>query len=453
MWSLIPVDKYANFVNGDNELLKFKNDIVLCQQANMLFLPKFLSINNPHPDLIRYDDPSFCEVEYPWLEFTGTLRDEQVEMIAPFLNMYTASNLMHGCLKARPGAGKTVMGINLACVMKKRCAIVINNTALYEQWIDAIINFTNCTREQIGTIQGSTFKVDNCPFIVIMVQTLTSKVKNGLSEFYSKMKELGIGFVLFDECHHSTSGPKYALASLLFNTINIVGLSATPFVSGLHQILMHNTVGPIVSDVKRYDMKPKVTILKFNSGLGQKYYRSLSFLGDMIKQRAKYNSIITSSESYIKLLIELNGMFLNKGHRLLNIFFTKKQVNEVSSALTKSGITNIKFFSEQRQLDKTSDKNLVATYQFAGEGFDYKELSALIIAIPLSGRKSLIQVIGRILRQHSDKLPPEVIIFVDESFGKMFTNDIPKIRGVIETEFSCLIEELSAQEYLNRNRS
>lgn len=440
MWSVIPENEFQKFINSYPNLDEFKEEIILYKNNNNFILPKFTYLFYPHPSIYIFRDPNFISKDFPELTFTGSLRSEQIEMLAPFTNGFKLSNILFGCLKARPGAGKTVMGVYLACLIKKCTLILINNTGLADQWRDTILKMTNCTENDIGLIQADTFDVENKPFIIGMVQTFYSKVKRNLSEFYNKIKKVGIDFVLFDECHHSITGPKYALSSLVLNTKNLVGLSATPFVNGLHEFLMVNTVGNTISDSKRYDLKPKCIIVKFNSKLSSNYIQRIYHSGDMLKQRAVYNSIISSSSDYLNCVYELNKTLHNQGHRIINIVFTKKQVNDISNYLNERDIKNIEFYGEQRELNREDDHCLVATYKFAGEGFDYKELSALIIATPLSGKKSLIQTIGRILRSYPDKIQPVCYIMIDMALGKLFSKEIPKISRIIQDEFEIPVQ-------------
>ena len=435
MWSVIAKENFQNFINRYPKLKQFEEECILLSNDKFFFLPKFTGFITPHPDIILHNDPTFIPATRNNLEFIGKLKDEQVSMVAPFKNMLQPSNKMWGCLKARPGAGKTVMGVYLASLMKTTCLIMVNNSNLIDQWKDAILNFTNCTEDDIGMIRGTKFDTENKTFIIGMVQTFCSKIKNDLKNFYNSVKNVGIGFVLYDECHHSISSPKYALSSLVFNTNNIVGLSATPYVSGSQDFLMTNTVGPIISDTKNYDLKPKITLLKFNSGLDQKTVKSMLYVKDLIKIRAKYNNAILKSPIYFEIIHSLNSYLLNKGHRVLNIVFTKNQVVSISDYLTERSIENIKFYGEQRDLDTTKDKNLVATYKFAGEGFNYQALSSCIIATPLTGRKSLIQVIGRVLRTYENKLQPEIFILIDTAVNDVFTRDIPKVKNILIDEF------------------
>ena len=171
-------------------------------------------------------------------------------------------------------------------------------------------------------MRGEIFDIDGKKIIIGMVQTFCSRVqRDDVNDFYIKIRDLGINFVLYDECHHSTSGPKYALSSLMINTKNIVGLSATPYHVGLQNFLMTGTVGQVISDTNSYEIKPTVNILKFHSRMDKKAISSVYRMSDMLKQRAKYNSLITDSATYRQLIVNLNTNLLQKGHRVINILF------------------------------------------------------------------------------------------------------------------------------------
>lgn len=72
---------------------------------------------------------------------------------------------------------------------------------------------------------------------------------------------------------------------------------------------------------------------------------------------------------------------------------------------------------------------------------DYKELSCLILCTPLAGKKSLIQVVGRILRTNPGKLAPVVIDLADMSLPSFTIPEVRMKKKIIEEEFLCEIVE------------
>lgn len=68
--------------------------------------------------------------------------------------------------------------------------------------------------------------------------------------------------------------------------------------------------------------------------------------------------------------------------------------------------------------------------------FDFKELSSLIYACPLSGKVSLIQTAGRVLRECRGKQTPKVAFLVDMTFPTYFLPEINRAKKIFQTEFN-----------------
>ena len=67
--------------------------------------------------------------------------------------------------------------------------------------------------------------------------------------------------------------------------------------------------------------------------------------------------------------------------------------------------------------------------------FDFKELSSLIYAAPLSGRVSLIQTAGRVLRECDGKQQPKIRCLVDLSFPSQSYPEYRRAQKVFREEF------------------
>lgn len=440
MWTIIPKDKYNKYIWAYSELAQYNEEIKLHETNEYIFLPRRFFYNYPSPNLILHRDKTW-EPQPLNRSFTKELRDYQPPIVQPFIDLINQNNFCGG-LQARPGAGKTVMAINIACQTNKKTLICIDNNNLLSQWKESILNFTNCDESDIGIIQGDQLDLDK-PFTIAMVQTLVSRVKRDINKYYKLLTSAGFGIVFLDEYHQNVSGPKYATASLLFNTPCVIGLSATPYGQGLSHILMYNVVGDIISKTKDYDLIPKVKLVLYDSGLSAKHNKSVMMLREMFKQRARYNKIVVQSEKYHQIVYKITNDLVSRNHKVITIAFTTDQVSSLSKYLLERNIPNIQFYSKQRKLDKENDSVLVATYQFAGAGFDFKELSGCIIACPLSGKKSLIQVIGRVLRECQNKQAPEVYILIDVGFSGIFLREMSRIDKIISNEFGCIVDTIN----------
>ena len=334
---------------------------------------------------------------------------------------------------------KTVLSVYIAAQLKIKTLVIVDNQNLMKQWIQSFLDFTNLKVEDIGIIRQSAFGVDK-PIILGMAQTLLRKVKTNIQQNFKALDKAGIGLVIYDEVHATSSAPIFSKVSLLFRTRNILGLSATPFQTGVAEVLMKNTVGEIISDSKNYDMKPEYRLLSYQSKLDRKKLYVLGKFSEYIQRKSFYNKIIIESVIYKKLILDQTREMVELGHRVIIICFTKKQVTTLSEMLTDNGLENKMFYGEDREITY-NEKILVATYSFAGKGFDYKELSCLILACPLAGKKSLIQVIGRILRADENKLAPVVIDLADLSVPSFTIPEVRMKKKVITNEFECRIIE------------
>jgi len=442
LWTYIKKELYQNFINQYYEFNDFSEELILLETDDAYFLPRLFTKNYPSTYLTEFTgkQENFVPSKIKDIEFKGELRSEQIPIITELAEFYQKNGCLSGIVKARPGLGKSVLTAYIASELKIKTLIVVDNQNLMKQWIQTFLDFTNITIEDIGIIQKKAFGVDK-PIIIAMAQTLLRKVKGKIQENFKIIDKAGIGLVVYDEVHATSSAPIFSKVSLLFRTKNVLGLSATPFQTGLAEVLMLNTVGNIISDSKNYDMKPEYRLLHYKSNLDGKKIYVMNKLSDYLQKKSFYNKVIIGSESYKNLIVNQTRDMLKLGHRIMILCFTKIQVTTLSDLLTERGIENKKFYGDERDISY-NEKVLVATYSYAGKGFDYKELSCLILACPLAGKKSLIQVIGRILRLDSDKVSPVVIDLADLSVPSFTIPEIRMKKKVVSDEFDCKIVEI-----------
>jgi len=157
---------------------------------------------------------------------------------------------------------------------------------------------------------------------------------------------------------------------------------------------------------------------------------------DYIQKKSVYNSILPKSPKYIELATKYAKNLKKNGHVVIIICMNIKQIEAISDSLTAAGVENRKFYGKKREIDKDKDTVIVATYSFCGKGFDMPRLSALILACPLSGKKSVIQVVGRVLRSFVGKLNPVVVDMVDMAFPIMAVPEVKRKKAIISGEFT-----------------
>jgi superfamily II DNA or RNA helicase len=446
MWSVIPKQDFDKFLDTyHSKFVNIETDYILSENNSYYFLPRYFYRNFPYPTLRLTTDNNFVEKEIN-IEFTSSLRDEQTILINKINSIYNNNHCVFGIIKARPGFGKTVCSAYISCLLKLRTLIILDNSKLAEQWKDAFLQFTNISEDNIGLVKGSEFDVKDVT--ITMVQTLVSKCKNGNSEFYRSIRDAGFGLVIFDETHKTSSAPKFALSSLLLNSRNVLGLSATPFGDESHKLFMRNIIGNLIFESDNYDLKPEINFMNYRSGLGKKHYFRMSTTSDYIKQISFYNSIIHTSDPYLEIISRICKKENNNERKGIVIVQTLKQLNTIIDYLKSIGLNPTPLHSEKQEIDKEKNDLLVATYKMASHGFDFAELSYLILATPLKGRISLIQTIGRILRLTNNKKTPIVYDLVDSDFNNIFTKEIIVKKKIIETEFGdCKFTNISYDKF------
>jgi superfamily II DNA or RNA helicase len=434
MWTLLKKDNLKQLLNQYPFLYNFEDQEYLLHETDTHYiLPRYFGQQFPSPLLVNHKDGEF-EPKSIDIEPEITIRPGQKVAIKYLLDFYKQNNELYGLFQASPGFGKTAAAAFLTATLKKKTLIILDNTKLMEQWTSAYTDFTTLEENDIGILQGKKFETDK-PVGIAMVQTLLSKVKNDLKEWYVKVREAGYDLVFYDECHKTSSAGKFATSSLLINTPNIVGLTATPYAQGINEILLKGTIGEPLYVVKDYDMMPKINFIKYDSGLGGKYQRKMYYMGDYIKKVAFHNSIILQSEKYLDNIHRVAEKCMEVGHRLIIIVSTKKQVETICSMLVNKGLPAKPFYSAQREVDQEADVLLVATSKYASAGFDYKALSALLLACPLKGKTSVIQTSGRILRTFEGKKQPVIFDLIDTSFGDLFLSSIKVKTNIFKSEF------------------
>jgi superfamily II DNA or RNA helicase len=234
-------------------------------------------------------------------------------------------------------------------------------------------------------------------------------------------------------------GVKYASASLLFNTRNVIGLSATPYNPKERDILIKGIFNEVIVKYGTYDFQPTIKFIKYNSELGDKYGKRVVWLwrNRFNQGRSIYNSKLHESETWIKTIYNITKNEVTNKNKIIIICMTKKQLHFISDYLHINKIKSAKLYSEENDIDKINDNVIIATYKYASHAFDHAELSRLIISVPLMGKKSLIQTIGRIVRRFEGKTNAIVydLIDIDDKFRGIFTETIKNKINILNNEF------------------
>lgn len=180
---------------------------------------------------VKYEiEDNRCKGNEINVEFNGELRKSQAGASEALLK-YDC-----GILNAATAFGKTVVCCNIIARKKVNTLIILQSSALMEQWAEAMNKFliineeppeyetpsgrTKRRKSVIGRLQG----VHDSTTGIIDIAMAGSIIKKG--EYHKRLKEYGL--VILDECHHAASDTIVNV----FQEVNakfVYGVTATPF--------------------------------------------------------------------------------------------------------------------------------------------------------------------------------------------------------------------------------
>jgi superfamily II DNA or RNA helicase len=308
-----------------------------------------------------------------------------------------------GILVAPPGAGKTIMGIEMITELKQPALILVHKKQIYDQWIERIESFLNIPKREIGQI-CSNKKTVGKKITVAMLQTL-SNIEN-------PTEELGldnIGLTLVDECHHIPAKTFRRVITKL-NPYYLYGLTATPKRKHNDEKLIYIFLGKILHEVsKDYNIKQKKEGANSITPETKLIIRNTEI---DIPFKVKTDNFQIASKIIIfdsnrnQLIADDIMKEVESGNKCL-ILTERKEHVETLSYYFKSGyeiITLTGDLSEKqkkeklKQIESSNFQILIATGQLIGEGTDFPSLNRLFLVYPFSFEGKLIQYIGRIQR-------------------------------------------------------
>jgi superfamily II DNA or RNA helicase len=341
------------------------------------------------------------------LKFNGELTAVQSTAARKLLEHDT------GVFVAPPGIGKTVLGTYLVAQRACSTLILVHRKPLLEQWIAQLAMFLGIDEKRIGRIGGGKRK-PNGRIDVAMLQSLVRK---------EEVDDLvaGYGHVIVDECHHVSAGSFERVLSEV-KARYLIGLTATPQRRDGRHPITEMQLGPIRFRVdaksqaarRPFDHKLLVRETGFqmageHSHLGiQEIYRALA--NDEARNTAVINDVIAAVEEGRSpiLLTERRDHLEYFADRLRG--FVRHLIVLQGGMTTKARHQSV---NQLASIPDTTERLVLATGRYIGEGFDDARLDTLFLAMPVSWKGTLIQYSGRLHRLHPTKTEVRIYDYVD----------------------------------------
>lgn len=367
------------------------------------------------------------------VDFKGELRQEQDKALKE-LTKYD-----NGILHAATAFGKTVVSSAIIAQKKVNTLIILESSALIEQWKDALEKFLNIDEELpsyetktgrvrkrkslIGTLQG----VHDSMTGIIDIAMAGSLCKKG--EFHKLLNEYGL--VLIDECHHSASE---TIANVLkeLKAKYVYGVTATPKrADGLEKI-NYMLIGPIRYS---YTAKEKAKEQGIQHLVYPRFTRTVPPRG-VITGKMHPNEaydIIHNNDLRDEQIVDDVKNCVSEGRTPVVLSRYKDHSEKLYKRLksyadyvflmtgNNSKKEHRKILEQMRQVGNDESMILVATGSLVGEGFDFPRMDTLFMATPVSFRGVVEQYAGRLNRDYVGKENVIIYDYVDNHIP-MFDN-------------------------------
>ena len=358
------------------------------------------------------------------VKFMGELKEAQTLAVEELLQYD------NGILNAATAFGKTVVCCDVIAKKQVSTLILLQSSALMEQWQDALERFLHIDEEPpeyetptgrkkkrksvIGKLQG----VHDSTTGMIDLAMVGSVCKNG--EYHKRLKEYGL--ILVDECHHAASD---TIVNILqeVNAKYVYGVTATPFRGDGLEKINYMLLGPIRY---KYTSKDRAKEQGIEHLVYPRFTRTVvpRFSQDKMHPNEAYE-IIRNNEERDEFIIRDVKRCVDAGRTpvILSKFIDHSQrlyqrlMDYADKVFLLSGRNSKKEHKEMiKQMNQVKPEEsmiLVATGKLIGEGFDYPRLDTLIMATPVAWKGVVEQYAGRLNRDYDGKKNVMIYDYVD----------------------------------------
>ena len=397
--NVIPFSINKNYYN--------KGFKIYLENSKQLCIPKYYGINKlGNPEINDISEGISINSK-----FNGELRDYQKKILDIFLKKLKIKK--GGILSIPPGKGKTVLGIYLASILKKKTLVIVHKTFLLNQWKKRIKEYMPTAK--IGIIQQNKINIDDCDIVIGMLQSISMK------DYDIEVFE-DFGFVIIDEVHH-LGAETFSKALQKINTEYMIGLSATPKREDKLEKVIYWYIGDILyHENPTINQNIRVNICNFdiNHKLFCEVINPRTSQAQMSSMTTNLTNINERSDTIIKSIIKIKleeplRKILILSDRLDHLDYMKNIIDNNTNITTSKYIGGMK----ETELDEAEKADIIfSTYQMSSEGLDIPALNTIVLS---TSRKNVEQSVGRILRKQSGYIVTPLIIDIIDNI-KQYKN-------------------------------
>jgi len=306
----------------------------------------------------------------------------------------------------------TVLGLYAIHSLKKKSMIIVHKDFLLSQWKERIEQFLPSAR--VGLIKAKTLDVVDKDIIIASLQSLSMKD-------YDPSIFSDIGFVIIDEVHR-TGTEVFSSALHKINFKYALGLSATvQRKDGMTKVFKW-FIGDVIYNKKRTADNVIAAVCQYYNKDTDYCKEEMIFNGKLNLSKMINNvcDYLPRSEFIVRLIVKaireskMTRKVLVLSDRKAHLATIKALLDKISNETITSGF----YIGGMKPLalkESESKQVILATFSFASEGFDAKNLDTLVLASP---KTDIEQSVGRILREkESDRKNIPVIFDVMDMFS------------------------------------
>lgn len=359
------------------------------------------------------------------IEFIGELRPEQKIALRELIKYD------NGILHAATAFGKTVVCSAIIAEKRVNTLIILESSALMEQWKEALEKFLNVNEELptyetktgrvkkrkslIGTLQGAHDSMTG----IIDIAMAGSLCKKG--EYHHLLDKYGL--VIVDECHHAASD---TITNILkeVKARYMYGVTATPKRGDGLEKIIYMLIGPIRYS---YTAKEKAKVQGIEHFVYPRFTHAVVPRGIITKKMHPNEAyeIIRNNDLRDEQIVEDIRRSIEIGRTPVVLSRYKDHSEKLYEKLkdyadyvflmtgNNSKKEHRKILEQLHQVGKNESLILIATGSLVGEGFDFPRLDTLFMATPVSFRSVVEQYAGRLNRDYQGKENVIIYDYVD----------------------------------------
>lgn len=335
--------------------------------------------------------------------FSGTLRPEQKQV-----QDYVMRKLVdegYATISARPGFGKTITSISIACKLGLKTLIIVNKLVLIDQWISSISGFA--PDEKVCVVRPTDTQLDpSATFYIVNAINISKKTH----QFWGPIK-----FLIVDELHQIIT-KKLVVGILRIVPAAILGLSATPYRHDAYNKAIgwffgQNVIGQDLNQKHHF----RVVSTGFTPTNIQYNAKGLDW-GKILEEQAENTK---RNEHVVRECLECAKT------RTILVLVKRVSHAETLAAMIKEKDPSVAVATLVRS-ERTFDKNckiLIGTTSKIGVGFDHAPIDCLVVASDI--KNYFVQFLGRCMR-NPDVIP--IIVDFDDNFSILRKHLLERIK-------------------------